>query len=72
MIKRVDAQISLTKQMRSKQRGIAYLSVMAGTHDSFALPEYLEKEKNEGDMTDFAGCRTLPLQIRFWNKGLLT
>jgi len=37
-----------------EKKGIAYLSVMAGTYDSFFLPEYLEKEKQEAYMTDFA------------------
>ena len=30
-----------------QKRGPAYLSVMAGTYDSFFLPQYLEKEKEE-------------------------
>jgi len=30
-----------------EKRGLAYLSVMTGTYDSFMLPQYAEKEKNE-------------------------
>lgn len=37
-----------------EERGIAYLSVMAGTYDSFFLPEYVEKERLEGYMVHFA------------------
>jgi 2,4-dienoyl-CoA reductase (NADPH2) len=37
-----------------EKRGIGYLSVMAGTYDAFFLPEYLEKEKQEAYMADFA------------------
>ncbi len=37
-----------------ERREIAYLSVMAGTYDAFFLPEYLEKEKQEAYMVDFA------------------
>jgi 2,4-dienoyl-CoA reductase-like NADH-dependent reductase (Old Yellow Enzyme family) len=37
-----------------EERGIAYLSVTAGTYDSFFLPEYLEEEKSEGYMAHFA------------------
>ena len=36
------------------KRGVAYLSVMAGTYDSFFLPEYLKEEKKEGYMVSFA------------------
>ena len=36
------------------KRGLAYLSVMAGTYDSFSLPEYLKEEKKEGYMVPFA------------------
>ena len=38
-----------------EKRGVAYLSVMAGTYDSFFLPEYLEAERKEGYMASFAG-----------------
>jgi 2,4-dienoyl-CoA reductase-like NADH-dependent reductase (Old Yellow Enzyme family) len=38
-----------------EKRGVAYLSVMAGTYDSFSLPEYLEAERKEGYMASFAG-----------------
>ena len=37
-----------------ERRGLTYLSVMAGTYDSFFLPEYLANEKNEGYMADYA------------------
>jgi 2,4-dienoyl-CoA reductase-like NADH-dependent reductase (Old Yellow Enzyme family) len=37
-----------------EKRGLAYLSVMAGTYDVFFNPEYLEKEKEEGYMVPFA------------------
>lgn len=44
------------------KRGLAYLSVMAGTYDSFSLPEYLKEEKKEGYMVPFAARikETLP------------
>jgi 2,4-dienoyl-CoA reductase-like NADH-dependent reductase (Old Yellow Enzyme family) len=38
------------------KRKVAYLSVMAGTYDSFRLPEYVEKEKREGYMVSFAAA----------------
>ncbi len=38
-----------------EKRGVAYLSVMAGTYDSFFLPEYLKAEREEGYMASFAG-----------------
>ncbi len=37
-----------------EERNIAYLSVMAGTYDSFFLPEYLKEERSEGYMAHFA------------------
>jgi 2,4-dienoyl-CoA reductase (NADPH2) len=37
-----------------EKRGVAYLSVMAGTYDSFFIPEYVEAEKKEGYMVPFA------------------
>lgn len=37
-----------------EKRGVAYLSVMAGTYDSFFLPENLQAEKKEGYMVSFA------------------
>jgi len=45
-----------------QKRGPAYLSVMAGTYDSFFLPQYLEKEKEEAYMAHFAGTikKTVP------------
>ncbi len=36
------------------KRPLAYLSVTAGTYDSFFLPEYQEKERHEGYMVHFA------------------
>jgi len=36
------------------KREIAYLSMMAGTYDSFFLPEYKEAERKEGYMVHFA------------------
>jgi len=38
-----------------ERRGIAYLSVMAGTYDSFPLPEYIQREREEAYMASFAG-----------------
>ena len=37
-----------------EKRGMAYLSVMAGTYDVFFNPDYLQKEKEEGYMVPFA------------------
>lgn len=34
--------------------GVSYLSVMAGTYESFATPEYQAAEKTEGFMADYA------------------
>jgi len=42
--------------MELEQRRPAYLSVMAGTYDSFFAPDYLEQEKKEGYMAHFAGA----------------
>jgi 2,4-dienoyl-CoA reductase (NADPH2) len=36
------------------KRDVAYLSVVSGTYDSYALPEYVEKRKQEGYMTHWA------------------
>ena len=36
--------------------GIAYISVMGGTYESFSLPEILEKSKQEGYMLDLAAA----------------
>ena len=36
------------------KRGVAYLSVMVGTYDSFYLPEYKEMEREQGYMVKFA------------------
>ena len=38
-----------------QKRGAAYLSVMAGTYDSFFLPEWVEKERGEAYMASYAG-----------------
>jgi 2,4-dienoyl-CoA reductase (NADPH2) len=37
-----------------ENRRVAYLSVMAGTHDAFVLPEYQQREKEEAYMVNFA------------------
>jgi NADPH2 dehydrogenase len=34
--------------------GVAYISVMGGTYESFFLPEIIEKSKNKGYMVDLA------------------
>ena len=36
--------------------GVAYLSVMTGCYDSFALPRYLEDDRTEGFMAPFASA----------------
>ncbi len=41
---------------RLAQAGIAYISVMGGTYESFLLPEVLEKSKQEGYMLDLAAA----------------
>ncbi len=38
-----------------EKRGVAYLSVMFGTYESFFLPEYAEREKTEAYMASYAG-----------------
>jgi len=38
-----------------EKRGVAYISVMAGTYDAFILPEYIQKEKQEAYMAHYAG-----------------
>jgi len=37
-----------------EKRGLSYLSVMAGTYDSFFIPEYVEEERKEGYMVSYA------------------
>ncbi len=37
-----------------EKRGLAYLSVMAGTYDVFFNPDYVQKEREEGYMVHFA------------------
>jgi 2,4-dienoyl-CoA reductase (NADPH2) len=39
---------------RLADAGVAYLSVMAGGYDAFALPTYLEDDRKEGFMVPFA------------------
>jgi NADPH2 dehydrogenase len=39
---------------RLAQSGIAYISVMGGTYESFSLPEIVEKSKQEGYMLNLA------------------
>lgn len=36
--------------------GLAYLSVMGGTYESFFLPQRQEEEKHQGYMTDLAAA----------------
>lgn len=36
--------------------GVAYISVMGGTYESFFLPEIVEKSKNDGYMVDLAAA----------------
>ncbi|MBW2051259.1 MAG: NADH:flavin oxidoreductase [Deltaproteobacteria bacterium] len=38
-----------------EKRGVAYISVMAGTYDAFILPEYIQKEKQAAYMAHYAG-----------------
>ena len=38
-----------------EEAGVAYLSVMGGTYESFFLPDVAEKQKQDGYMTDLAG-----------------
>lgn len=42
----------LAKELQA--RNIAYLSVMAGTYDSFSLPEYIKEEAKDAYMAHFA------------------
>ena len=39
-----------------EQAGVAYISVMGGTYESFFLPEILERSKQEGYMADLAAA----------------
>jgi 2,4-dienoyl-CoA reductase (NADPH2) len=39
---------------RLAEAGVAYLSVMVGGYDAFALPAYLEADRTEGFMVPFA------------------
>ena len=36
--------------------GVAYISVMGGTYESFFLPEIIERSKNKGYMVDLAAA----------------
>lgn len=38
-----------------EKRGVAYLSVMAGSYDAYSRSEFREKEKQEGHMVHYAG-----------------
>ena len=38
-----------------EKRRVTYLSVMAGTYDSFFLPEWIQMERNEAYMANYAG-----------------
>ena len=38
-----------------EKRRVTYLSVMAGTYDSFFLPEWIQIERNEAYMANYAG-----------------
>ncbi|HPU28787.1 MAG TPA: NADH:flavin oxidoreductase [Syntrophorhabdaceae bacterium] len=38
------------------EKGIDYLSVMVGTHESFHMSPYVEMERNEGYMVPYAGA----------------
>lgn len=51
-------QLSESRQFaqRLEQAGIAYISVMGGTYESFFLPEIAEKSKEEGYMLDLAAA----------------
>jgi len=48
----VEETAVLAKEL--EKRGLAYLSVMAGTYDAFVLPENIENEKKEAYMTHYA------------------
>ena len=37
-----------------KEKGISYLSITAGTYDTFNLPVNVEKDKKEGFMVEYA------------------
>ena len=41
---------------RLARAGIAYISVMGGTYESFSLPDIVEKSKQEGYMLDLAAA----------------
>ncbi len=43
--------------------GVAYLSVMGGTYESFTLPEIIERSKNEGYMADLAEAVRKHVQV---------
>lgn len=45
------------------QAGIAYISVMGGTYESFSLPEIVEKSKQEGYMLDLAAAVRATVEV---------
>jgi 2,4-dienoyl-CoA reductase (NADPH2) len=51
-------QLSESKQFSQslEKAGIAYISVMGGTYESFFLPDIVEKSKQEGYMLDLAAA----------------
>ncbi|MGD9209504.1 MAG: NADH:flavin oxidoreductase [Desulfobacteraceae bacterium] len=51
-------QLSESRQFARnlEQAGVAYLSVMGGTYESFMLPEIVEKSKRDGYMLDLAAA----------------
>ena len=49
---KIDESVLIAKEFA--KRDLAYLSVMAGTYDSFSLPEVKEAEKSEAYMVSFA------------------
>ena len=48
----IDESVKFAKKL--KDTGIDYLSVTAGTHESFMLPEIKERDKNIGFMVEYA------------------
>ncbi len=52
--------------------GVAYLSVMGGTYDSFFLPEIIEKSKSEGYMSDLAQAVKSAVQVPVVTAGRIS
>jgi len=52
--------------------GVAYLSVMGGTYESFFLPEILEKSSKPGYMVDLAGAIKKEVDVPVIAAGLIT